>query len=286
MCKERGSKEAMNKDTHAEIQGNVVGTAMLGPFRLTESRYQPGLWIDSHAHRCAVFGFILDGFLEQKSSHVDLYCPSGSVFYNPPEIPHTNLTNDSGAHCIYMEIPPDWLDRAGAAGTPLQDPASCPSTRIRSLARRIYSEWVSSDDLSPLMMEGLACEVVVELFRARSAGEGPKAPPWLERIRELVQTRFVEPPSLSELAVEAGVHQVHLARQFRKYFGVTIGELVRQTRVEFARKRLLRGDSAIVEIAFEAGFAHQAHFTTVFKKLMGVTPRQYCVAARAVRRKK
>jgi AraC family transcriptional regulator len=87
---------------------------------------------------------------------------------------------------------------------------------------------------------------------------------------------------LSELAIEAGVHQVHLARQFRKYFGVTVGEMVRQTRVEFARKRLLRGDSPIVEIAIEAGFAHQAHFTTVFKKLMGVTPRQYFVAARTI----
>jgi AraC family transcriptional regulator len=276
----------MNENMHAEIQGSVIDTAMLGPFRLTESYYQHGLRIDSHSHRCAVFGFILDGFLEQKSSHVDLHCPSGSVFYNPPEIPHTNLTNHSGARCIYMEIPPDWVNRAGVAGTPLQDPASCPAPRIQSLARRIYAEWVGRDDLSPLMIEGLACEVVVELFRARNAEKGPNPPPWLEKIRELVQTRFVEPPSLSELAIEAGVHQVHLARQFRKYFGVTVGEMVRQARVEFARRRLLKGDSAIVQIAFEAGFAHQAHFTTVFKKLVGVTPRQYCMAAREARGKK
>ena len=68
-----------------------------------------------------------------------------------------------------------------------------------------------------------------------------------------------------------------MARQFRKYYGLTIGEFVRQSRrVEFARNRLRYSDMPIVEIALEAGFAHQSHFRDeVFKKLMGVTPRQY-----------
>jgi AraC family transcriptional regulator len=280
------SQQSMNTNMHAEIQGNVLRMELLGQFRLTESYYRPGLRIGSHAHRCAVFGFILDGFLEQKSSLVDLCCPSGSVFYNPPEVPHTNLTNDSGARCVYMELSPDWLNRADAAGPPLRDPASWPNTRLRSLARRIYAEWVAKDDLTPLMMEGLACELVAELFRARNAVDGPQPPAWLERVRDLVRSSFVEPPSLSELSVEAGVHQVHVARQFRKYYGVTIGEFVRQTRVEFARSRLCSSDSPMVEIALEAGFAHQAHFTTVFKKLMGVTPRQYCRAVGTPHRRK
>jgi AraC family transcriptional regulator len=271
---------------HAEIQGNVVRTELLGQFRLTESCYRPGLRIGSHAHRCAVFGFILDGFLEQKSSLVDLRCPTGSVFYNPPEVPHTNLTNDSGARCVYMEISPDWLNRVDAAGAPPRDPTTWPAPRIQALARRIYAEWLAKDDLTSLMMEGLACELVTELFRARSAMEGPSPPVWLERVHDLLRTRFVEPPSLSQLSTEAGVHQVHVARQFRKYYGVTIGEFVRQMRVEFARNRLRESDLPIVEIALEAGFAHQSHFTTVFKQLMGVTPRRYCSTVGTADRKR
>jgi AraC-like DNA-binding protein len=56
--------------------------------------------------------------------------------------------------------------------------------------------------------------------------------------------------------------------------------------VEFARNRLRNSDMPIVEIALEAGFAHQAHFNTVFKKLMGMTPRQYSSAAGSVHRRK
>jgi AraC family transcriptional regulator len=273
-------------NTHAEIQGNVVRTELFGPFRLTESHYRPGLCIGTHAHRCAVFGFILDGVLQQKSDLVDLCCSGGSVFYNPPEVPHTNLINQLGARCMYMEIPPDWLSRWDVAGAPPRDPSLWPNPRIHSLARRIYAEWLAKDDVTPLMMEGLACELVTELYRARAAMEGPQAPPWLERLHDLLRSNFVNPPRLSQLSIEAGVHEVHVARQFRKYYGLTIGEFVRQTRVEFARNRLRNSDMPIVEIALEAGFAHQAHFTTVFKKVMGVTPRQYCSAAGSTNRRK
>jgi AraC family transcriptional regulator len=282
----RKSYRSSTMNNHAEIQGNVVRTEMLGQFRLTESYYRPGLRIGTHAHRCAVFGFILDGFLGQKSELVDLNCPGGSVFYNPPEVPHTNLVNQLGARCMYMEIPPDWLSRSDAAGAPPRDPAIWPNPRVQSVARRIYAEWLAKDDVTPLMMEGLACELVTELFRARVAVEGPQAPPWLDRLYELLRNNFIDPPRLSQLSAEAGVHQVHVARQFRKYYGLTIGEFVRQTRVEFARNRLRNSDTPIVEIALEAGFAHQSHFTTVFKKLMGVTPRQYCAAVGNAHRRK
>jgi AraC family transcriptional regulator len=269
---------------HTGIQGHVVRQETLGHLRLTESQYQPGVSIAAHSHSCAIFGLILSGYFQQQSSLVTLTCPSGSVFYNPPEIPHTNLVSELGARCVYLEISPEWFNRLDLAGPPLEDPAMCPNSRIRSVARRIYSEWLGKDNLTPLMMEGLSCELVTELFRAQKESHGSRPPVWLGRVRDLMASRFTDPPSLSELSAEAGVHQVHVARQFRRHYGMTIGEYVRHRRVEFALDKLRNTDWSIVDIALEAGFAHQAHFTTVFRKLTGMTPRQYCAEMGVSRR--
>ena len=100
----------------------------------------------------------------------------------------------------------------------------------------------------------------------------------------MMQERFVEPPTFADLSAEAGVHQVHVARQFRRHFGMTIGEFVRQRRIEFALEKLRTTDCSIVDIALEAGFADQAHFTTVFRKVTGMTPRRYCADMGVARR--
>ena len=45
-------------------------------------------------------------------------------------------------------------------------------------------------------------------------------------------------------------------------------------RLEFARERI-HGERPLVEVACDAGFADQAHFTRVFKSAFGLTPARY-----------
>jgi AraC-like DNA-binding protein len=45
-------------------------------------------------------------------------------------------------------------------------------------------------------------------------------------------------------------------------------------RLELARERM-RGERPLVEIALDAGFADQAHFTRAFRSAFGLTPARY-----------
>ena len=45
-------------------------------------------------------------------------------------------------------------------------------------------------------------------------------------------------------------------------------------RLEFARQRI-HLEHALVDVAFDSGFADQAHFTRVFKAAFGLTPAHY-----------
>ena len=47
---------------------------------------------------------------------------------------------------------------------------------------------------------------------------------WLKKVREILHDRYREPVALRNLAEEAGVHPVHLARAFRKQYGCCIGD--------------------------------------------------------------
>jgi AraC-like DNA-binding protein len=67
-------------------------------------------------------------------------------------------------------------------------------------------------------------------------------------------------------------HHVHLAREFRRHFGCTIGQFMRQRRVEFGSHRLTASTDSLAEIAFDAGFADQSHFANVFRGLVGMSP--------------
>ncbi len=57
-------------------------------------------------------------------------------------------------------------------------------------------------------------------------------------------------------------------------FGTSPHRYLLMRRLEFARDRI-HGERPLVEVAFDAGFADQAHFTRVFKAAFGLAPARY-----------
>jgi AraC-like DNA-binding protein len=54
-------------------------------------------------------------------------------------------------------------------------------------------------------------------------------------------------------------------------------------RIEWARTRIARDDTPLADLALDAGFADQAHFSRVFRRVTGSTPSQYRRRTRACR---
>lgn len=100
----------------------------------------------------------------------------------------------------------------------------------------------------------------------------------LKRVVEYVDTNLSSKVSLLDLAAVAGLSRMHFACQFRAATGLRPHEFLLQRRICRA-KELMRGTSmTIAEIALTVGFLTQAHFTTVFKRFVGYTPRQWRTA--------
>jgi AraC family transcriptional regulator len=80
---------------------------------------------------------------------------------------------------------------------------------------------------------------------------------------------------MQDIARVAGRHEVHVAREFRRFFGVSVGTYLRRLRTERVARLLLGPHLSISEIALECGFSSHSHLCREFKAHYGVTPSRY-----------
>jgi AraC family transcriptional regulator len=93
----------------------------------------------------------------------------------------------------------------------------------------------------------------------------------LDHIHSHLETRL----ELAELAAKARMSPQHFANLFRRSMGRAPHEYVVHERIERAKRLLAETTEPLMDVAFEVGFANQSHFTDVFHRLTGMTPRRY-----------
>lgn len=90
-----------------------------------------------------------------------------------------------------------------------------------------------------------------------------------------IERRMGEPLTLEELARSASLSRFHFARKFRVSTGSSPMVFLLHARIERAKRMLAERRRAIVETALALGFCDQSHFTRSFKRLTGLTPREF-----------
>lgn len=146
----------------------------------------------------------------------------------------------------------------------------CLEVRSQALALRCSQSWVKSCRYArQIVIRSVSCRrSPTNKHPAPRRKPGPRK---LEMVCEILHAHFSDCPALSELAKIAAIHPTYLSRSFRARFGCTISSYVQQ-QTEFAWQRLVDTDETVSNIALRVGFAHQAHFSTAFKRQTVKTP--------------
>ena len=257
-----------------DTSGSITRRRDLTAFSLSESVYPQGLKLSRHCHSHAYLSFVLSGTYMEKYANRECICSEGALRFLPPSELHEN-DYGSGARCLLVKIEPSALDRLGEHSPVLSSPGEVVGLASSWLANRLYREFAAEDDVAPLAMEGVLLEILAESARAIGEGSAAHAPAWLRRVREALEDSYLQAPSLADLAAIAGVHPVHLSREFRKNYQSTIGEFIRKRRIEHACKLLVSSDTSLSEIALSCGFSDQSHFCAMFKGHTGLTPAKF-----------
>jgi len=257
------------------LYGETLRSCKVSSFEISERVYPARFRTPKHSHKQALFCFVVQGDYTETYGRKTRECSSSALLFHPANETHAEHFHDSGGRSFIIEIAPAWLERMREYTAVMDSSAEFHGGIPELLARRIYKESAQIDGVSALIIEGLMLEMVGEASRHNAPVSALHPPRWLQQARDLLHARFTEHLTLAEVARNVGVHPVHLAQTFHKSFRRTIGDYVRQLRIEYACHELAASETPIVEIALAAGFCDQSHFTRTFKRCIGVAPSQY-----------
>lgn len=100
------------------------------------------------------------------------------------------------------------------------------------------------------------------------------APAWLGRIREALCDDLARSP-IAMLSADEGIHRVHLARSFRRYFGMTPSKFRRNQMAARLANSLTEEGNSHAECALSQGFCDQSHAARIFRRETGLSLSQW-----------
>jgi AraC family transcriptional regulator len=244
------------------------------------SEYRAFTAMAPHVHDAPSLNVVVDGgFFEKVGGSERNYVP-GHVTFCPAGVSHSQTFGASGARQIIVAPHAGWLAYLADCRRDLDSSPYAGSGDLRRLAVRLSAEMRNDDDFSPIAREGILLEIVAEFGRkGTESAAAPKPPAWLRVARDFLHANACTSLSMACVATAAGRHEIHLAREFRRYYGTSIGAYVRGLRTEEAARLLRESKMEISEVALASGFASHAHLCREFKARFGVTPSAYRAAS-------
>jgi AraC family transcriptional regulator len=167
------------------------------------------------------------------------------------------------------------------AGLRLAQQSGIEDACVASLMRLMEMDVAAGCPAGKLYGESLSLALAAHVAGHYSTGSIETVPrdglarPVLTRVLDYIAANLGRDLTITELAAVANMSSHHFSLRFKRAVGVTPHQWVLRARVREA-ERLLRAQSmSVAEVALALGFASQTHFTDVFHRATGTTPRHY-----------
>jgi len=141
------------------------------------------------------------------------------------------------------------------------------------------SDWRNKDD--HLAMEQATNTILISMLQNMGITKlltpikGGLSPKTATLVCDYMQANFHRQVYLAELAELAQLSEYHFCRMFKQSLAQTPQAYLLSIRIEQAKLRMHTEMNSVADIALQCGFANQSHMGRYFKKLVGISPRQY-----------
>lgn len=99
-------------------------------------------------------------------------------------------------------------------------------------------------------------------------------PPLVRNTMQYIDDHLLESISLQELSDNLYHNSTYISRRFKTITGLSIQQYIIRKKIYLAQRYLLEGKS-VTESCSLSGFNDYSHFSKIFKKLAGVSPKKY-----------
>jgi AraC-like DNA-binding protein len=224
----------------------------------------------------------VQGFDYRGLGHVST--PGEVVVLHPDEIHDGSAATEAGFGYRQLYVEPALIFEAvrllcgRACALPFVRHPVVTSAKLSAAIRTAFL-FLTQDNREPLAIDDLVLQLAEGLLDADPSCTHAVMPRHLdvaaiERARQFLDTEKTRVVRSWELEAVTGLSRYVLARQFRQVLGTSPYRYLLMRRLNFARAQLARRRPP-AEVAFEAGFADQAHFTRMFTAAYGITPARF-----------
>jgi len=243
---------------------------------LRVSTYQPNAAMAPHWHEDSSFCVVINGSYREHIRDQHAEHAAGHMLFYPAGELHSQEFGVRGSRKIIFTPEQLSLEFLAEHGVALEAAPAIQSSALPTLTSRILAELRKPDQFAELAVQGLLLETIAVFARVHgSAQQGDTVPVWLRGVREQLRESPARDFTMESIAAETGKHPVHVAREFRRYFGQTIGDYQRQLRLKRAEVLLRRKNISLTDVALESGFCSHSHLSRSFKNAYGITPSRF-----------
>lgn len=170
---------------------------------------------------------------------------------------------------------------------------------VRQTVRRMINTWEefmyrSREDIQNVDCAGMAeaadkevekldvrylleiLEEMIELaYDAIQENQAEKTSSLVRQAAAYIDECYFEPLTLSALAERYHVESSYFSRIFRREMGENLIRYLSRTRIEKAKMYMQKTNVNLTEIAFMVGYDDYTYFNKVFRKMTGISPREY-----------
>ncbi len=207
-----------------------------------------------------------------------------------PALQASSWEIEGSGRLLYFFLPPALLQRvaedelglAHDAGLVI-DRLGIHDSQLGALAEQFAGELDQGVAGWSIYAEAITTQMAVLLARHHVGRGSARVPGGMSpnagrRVLDYIDANLDRDISLADLARVAGLASSHFSHSFRATFACAPYQYVLRQRAHRARQLLETNRMPLAEVALAAGFANQAHLTTLFKRVVGVTPGAYRAA--------
>lgn len=272
----------MNVQTHALILTPRDEQLALPNITVNKIFRAPESTVPRHSHAHPNVVLCLSGNYKETIAGRWVDVSPSTLVCRPAGEPHITRYGLRPTSCFVFEVLPDALRKLKLMTTLLDEPSVSQSGMGGVLAVKLNHELRARDCVTPLAVEALFYELIAHATRQQERQTTARLE-WLNQVKGLLHDAYRSSLCLSDIADAVDVHPSHLCKAFRRHFGKTPGEYVRNLRIMYAL-HLLKSEMPLAEIAVASGFCDQSHFSRAFKREIGISPGRYCFAERTTKK--
>ena len=281
--------DSFPEDSHPSESALVLGTETI---QIEQLRLPPG-----EGDFCAEAAHTLfvnltsrpQSYLQKQDgkTHTGLY-RHGDMLITPANTP-LFVRWEGDENCLQIQLPTSFLKRVaeetlgkGGDRFTLVPTFQSRNQQLEAIATLLLAEVQQRQPNGALYLDSLANVLAMQLLRnygTTSAQlptyEGGLPTYQLNQVLDYIDAGLAGEIKLADLAGLLGMSPFHFGRMFKQSTGISPHQYVIQQRLERAKHLLENSDRAIIDIALDCGFTSHSHLSKQFRKVIGITPRNF-----------